>query len=207
MISEYRTIASVPETVSVQPDDPRVDLTIPGPATATLTIALALGQKRSEEPYTADDRELLLAVAANIALRLEHVVSSDALGQFAECPICGRCQANDVVSCPSDGAILIAVTVPRALVERYRVERRIGHGGMGTVYVALDTVLDRRVAAKLLREELIGLPGAADRFRREAQAMATFSHPNIVTVHDFGISGTHAFLVMELLEGIRFAMR
>jgi serine/threonine-protein kinase len=80
---------------------------------------------------------------------------------------------------------------------------------MGTVYAALDTSLDRRVAAKLVREELVGQPGAAERFQREARAAASFSHPNVVTVHDFGVAGAHAFLVMELLDGqtLRDALR
>jgi serine/threonine-protein kinase len=93
------------------------------------------------------------------------------------------------------------MNAPRLLADRYRLERRLGRGGMGTVYVALDTSLDRRVAAKLVREDLVGLPGAAERFEREARVAAAFSHPNVVTVHDFGITGTHAFLVMELLDG------
>jgi len=97
--------------------------------------------------------------------------------------------------------MLVAVNAPRLLADRYRLERRLGRGGMGTVYVALDTSLDRRVAAKLVREDLVGLPGAAERFQSEARAVASFSHSNVVTVHDFGITGTHAFLVMELLDG------
>lgn len=72
---------------------------------------------------------------------------------------------------------------------------------MGTVYVALDTSLHRRVAAKLVRQDLVGLPGAAERFQHEARIAAAFSHPNVVTVHDFGVAGAHAFLVMELLDG------
>jgi serine/threonine-protein kinase len=93
------------------------------------------------------------------------------------------------------------VTTPRLLAGRYQLERRLGRGGMGTVYVALDTSLDRRVAAKLVREDLVGLPEAAERFQREARVAAAFSHPNVVTVHDFGVAGGHAFLVMELLDG------
>jgi serine/threonine-protein kinase len=60
-----------------------------------------------------------------------------------------------------------------------------------------------------VREDLLGLPGAAERFQREARAAASFSHPNVVTVHDFGAAGTHAFLVMELLDGqtLRDALR
>jgi serine/threonine-protein kinase len=73
---------------------------------------------------------------------------------------------------------------------------------MGTVYEATDTALERRVATKLIREDLVGSAEAAERFRREARAAASFAHPNVVTVHDFGMSGTRAFLVMELLEGV-----
>jgi serine/threonine-protein kinase len=73
---------------------------------------------------------------------------------------------------------------------------------MGTVYAATDTALERQVAVKLIREELIGDPETLERFRREARIAAGFTHPNVVTVHDFGIvSGTHAYLVMELLAG------
>jgi serine/threonine-protein kinase len=69
------------------------------------------------------------------------------------------------------------------------------------VYAAFDSSLDRRVAAKIIRADLIGLPGAVDRFQQEARVAAAFAHPNVVTVHDFGVAGAHAFLVMELLNG------
>jgi serine/threonine-protein kinase len=74
---------------------------------------------------------------------------------------------------------------------------------MGTVYAASDALLERRVAVKVIREDLVGSAEAAERFRREARAAASFAHPNVVTVHDFGVaSGTRAFLVMEILEGV-----
>jgi len=92
--------------------------------------------------------------------------------------------------------------LPRALAGRYRVERRRGRGGMGTVYEATDTALDRRVAVKVIHDSLVGSVEAAERFRQEARATASFAHPNVVTVYDFGsIAETRAFLVMELLEG------
>ena len=70
------------------------------------------------------------------------------------------------------------------------------------MYEATDSALERRVALKVIREDRLGNPGAAQRFQREARAVAGFPHPNVVTVHDYGIeSGTRAFLVMELLEG------
>jgi len=73
---------------------------------------------------------------------------------------------------------------------------------MGAVYEATDSALERRVAVKVIREDLAGTPEAAERFGREARAAASFTHPNVVTVYDFGVDGgTRAFLVMELLEG------
>jgi serine/threonine-protein kinase len=73
---------------------------------------------------------------------------------------------------------------------------------MGTVYEAHDVELGRRVAVKLIREDWGDRIDARQRFRREARAGAAFAHPNVVTVHDYGVEGErHAFLVMELLEG------
>jgi serine/threonine-protein kinase len=73
---------------------------------------------------------------------------------------------------------------------------------MGTVYEAMDTALQRPVAVKVIREDLIGQADAADRFRREARAAASFTHPNVVTIHDFGVTEeARAFLVMERLTG------
>jgi serine/threonine-protein kinase len=73
---------------------------------------------------------------------------------------------------------------------------------MGAVYEAVDTALERRVAVKVIRDELVGSTEVLERFRREARAAASFTHPNVVTVYDFGVAAeTRAFLVMELLEG------
>lgn len=73
---------------------------------------------------------------------------------------------------------------------------------MGVVWEALDRELNRLVAIKLMRPELLVVPELAARFRREARAAAALRHPNVVTIHDFGaVEGQHAYLVMELLEG------
>jgi serine/threonine-protein kinase len=73
---------------------------------------------------------------------------------------------------------------------------------MGSVYQALDTELERRVAVKVIRSETVAGAEAVARFRREAKAAAGFSHPNVVTVHDFGVAeDNRAYLVMELLIG------
>ena len=75
------------------------------------------------------------------------------------------------------------VILPRLLDRRYYLERRLGRSGMGTVYSATDRALERRVAVKVIREDLVGSADAAERFRREARVAASFAHPNVVTVH------------------------
>ena len=65
----------------------------------------------------------------------------------------------------------------------YRIEKKIGKGGMGEVYVAEDTKLQRRVALKVLPPEMAAAPDRRARFEREARAVAAFNHPNIVTLH------------------------
>jgi tRNA A-37 threonylcarbamoyl transferase component Bud32 len=183
----------------------RIDLLVPISTDPEGTEALlALGAKRSEEPYSSEDQDLLVAIAASLAILLEKQVVATALRRdiFEECPKCGVCYDSGSTQCTQEGARLVPVILPRLLEERYRLERRLGRGGMGTVYAASDTSLERRVAVKVIREDLVGSAEAAERFRREARAAASFAHPNVVTVHDFGVAaGTRAFLVMEILEG------
>jgi eukaryotic-like serine/threonine-protein kinase len=83
---------------------------------------------------------------------------------------------------------------------RYRLERSLGNGGMGEVFVAADTVLDRRVALKRLSTALTEDEAARARFLREARALARISSPNVVAVFDAG-DDTEPYLVMELIEG------
>src|ERR671919_2748705 len=87
--------------------------------------------------------------------------------------------------------------------DRYRLERRLGLGGMATVQLALDTRLERHVAVKLLAEHLAEDANFVSRFRREALAAARLVHPNIVQVFDFGLDeATHRnFIVMEFVDG------
>jgi len=87
------------------------------------------------------------------------------------------------------------------LAGRYRLDRRIGQGGMAEVWVAVDEQLDRRVAVKWLKPNLATDEVVAERFRREAIAVARLNHPNIVSVHDvFEHDGRQA-VVMQLVEG------
>jgi predicted Ser/Thr protein kinase len=89
---------------------------------------------------------------------------------------------------------------PGTPVGRYEIQRRLGRGGMGSVYVAHDPVLGRMVAIKVFAGDL-DLPDARERFSREARAAAALSHPNIVTVYDFGEYESQPFIVMEYVAG------
>ncbi len=87
------------------------------------------------------------------------------------------------------------------LANRYRIEARIGSGGMAEVYRGFDPVLNRTVAIKILLPQFARDMSFVERFRREAQAAARLNHPNIVGVYDTGADGETQFIVMEFIEG------
>ncbi len=87
------------------------------------------------------------------------------------------------------------------LNDRYEIHGRIGRGGMADVYLARDQLLDRPVAVKVLFPEFATDPSFVERFRREAQAAANLTHPNIVGVYDWGQQGSTYFIVMEYVNG------
>jgi eukaryotic-like serine/threonine-protein kinase len=190
-----------------------IELLVPIANAAGRTEAmLVLGAKRSEEPYSREDQDLLVAITSSLALLLEKPSGAPAARTdiFEECPQCGACYDSGATQCVQEGARLVPVILPRLLEKRYRLERRLGRGGMGTVYAASDTALERGVAVKVIREDLVGSAEAAERFRQEGRVAASFAHPNVVTIYDFGVAdGNRAFLVMELLEGatLREALR
>lgn len=95
----------------------------------------------------------------------------------------------------------------RKLGGRYQILERLGAGGMGVVYQAHDTWLDRTVAVKVLRPELAADREFLRRFRREARAAASLSHPNIVSVFDVGQEGEIHYLVMEYVPGSTLQQR
>ena len=182
----------------------------------TLVAAFVLGAKRSEEAYSAEDRELLGSIAAQVGLGLDVArlrrqsdsavatvkVTAALQPPMMECPRCGRCEDAGAITCPSDGSALRAGAIPRVIDDKYRVEQLLGRGGMGAVYRARDMRLDRLVALKVVRPELLEDSDARRRFKREAQIVARLQHPGIVAIFDFGtLAGGGAYLVMELVRG------
>jgi serine/threonine protein kinase len=126
-----------------------------------------------------------------------------------ECPRCEVCYEDDVTTCPTDEAGT-KQTLPggRLLASRYLLEKRLGRGAMGQVYLARDqNLITRRVAVKTVRPDILNDEDlqegeAIARFEREARSAASIRHPNVVDVTDFGKSPDGVFfLVMEYVEG------
>jgi eukaryotic-like serine/threonine-protein kinase len=181
----------------------RIELLVPisSELSGDLPLALlVLGPRRSEEPYNQEDLDLLVTIAQAVALLLER--SSGDRHTLTECDSCGRCFDAGAEVCTHDHQPLTTARGSRLLNGRYRLERRLGRGGMGAVYSAVDDVLERPVAVKLIREDVVGPLDLASRFRREARAAAGFAHPHVVRVYDYGVDrDRRPFLIMELLEG------
>ena len=89
----------------------------------------------------------------------------------------------------------------------YEILSPLGAGGMGEVYKARDTRLDRSVAVKVLPEHIAKRENLRVRFEREARAVASLNHPNICTLHDIGVQDGISYMVMELMEGETLAAR
>lgn len=126
-----------------------------------------------------------------------------------ECTICRHCYDDDIAFCTIDGATLqYSLPGSTLIADKYRLESLIARGSMGSVYKAQQAELLRPVAIKILNPQLLSSNIARERFRREALAVASLKHQNIVTVFDSGNTPQGVFyLVMELLEGRTLAER
>ena len=183
---------------------------------------VAIGAKRTGEGFVPEEQKTLGTVASHVALALERAalarqvdedrrvrekvlghLQDGGSGALYECELCGRVADEDDLVCAADGhAVKMTQAVPRLLAERYRLDRRLGEGGMGTVYAARDIRGNRDAAVKVIRAEHLSDRSAIARFRREARLTARLGHPNAVAVYDYGeLRPGGAFLVMELLSG------
>ncbi len=121
------------------------------------------------------------------------------------CPQCALQYPDDAERCFADGSALEEAPDPwlgRVLLGRYRIEEKLGAGGMATVYRASHALVDRLVAIKILNENLTKDPKLRERFRREARNASAIQHPHVIDIHDYGETEQDVpFLVMELLEG------
>jgi eukaryotic-like serine/threonine-protein kinase len=90
---------------------------------------------------------------------------------------------------------------PNAKISRYRITSKIASGGMGEVYLAYDTRLNRKVALKVLPSEVVSSRDRLQRFEQEAQAASALNHPNIITIYEIGVEGDTHFIATEFIEG------
>ena len=125
------------------------------------------------------------------------------------CPTCDRIFADETGTCPDDGTKTLPVANSQAgalvgtvLDNRFRIDKLIGEGGMGAVYVGTQTSIDRQVAIKVIRAEIGHDAEAVKRFHREAQVISRLQHSNIVHLVDFGQTKEGLlYLVMEYVKG------
>src|SRR5205807_5417481 len=101
---------------------------------------------------------------------------------------------------PTGSVLAMALQAGQKIADRYTIERELGRGGMGAVYLALDGKLAERVALKIINAGY-GDPSAIDRFRREVSAARKVTHPNVIRIHDLVEDGGMVLLSMEYVEG------
>lgn len=175
---------------------------------------LALGDKLSDLGFSNEDRLLLGTIGASLALTLENrrlraspahspgslipgAPSDDWFDAAAECTDCLAVHPPGTAACAC-GAALRRAAVPYLLLGKFRFDKRIGSGGMGVVYRAVDLSLDRIVAVKTLPQVS---PEHAGRMRREARAMAVVAHPNLALIYGAEMWRGTPMLVCEYLSG------
>ena len=175
---------------------------------------LVLGDKRSELPFTDEDRRLMTAVAASAALALEQKLNRESpnldtpaslpRSNGAQCVACGRLQPRPAQRCNACSGPLRDGLLPIVLAGKFEVEQQIGAGGMGVVYRGRDLALNRPVALKVLPR--VGAAAAA-RLRREARAMAALQHAHLAVIHVMESWRGAPVLVLEYLAGGTLADR
>lgn len=213
---ERSPVAELPDEDRQWLVDGDVALLVPlrDPAQGLVGI-IAIGEKRSEMPYTREDRELLLGVVAEAEMTMAYrqllpiasTRSGAGLGpapSALECDGCHTVVADGALVCPNCAGSLVRAMVPHVVGGKFRVEARLGAGGMGVVYRATDLELGRSVAIKTL--PFVSASESAQ-LRREARAMALVSHPNVAQIFGLETSRGRPMLVVEYLAGGTLADR
>ena len=181
-------------------------------AERAITGIIALGEKRSELPFSAEDRLLLEMVASAASLALAYLsiqprsesATGGALGveaglhPAAECRACGKLHESETQSCDRCGSPTVPSAVPLRVAGKFQLLERIGEGGMGVVYRGVDLGLHRAIAIKTLPQVS---PSQALKLRREARSMAAFSHPNLALIYGSESWNGVPFLIVEYLAG------
>lgn len=180
----------------------------------SLNGLIAISDRRSGRPYSDDDRQWLTSVAESASLTIEahstatvsatspdddhwRVGMVQRQSRALECAACGRIDGADASTCATCGGTLAESRVPHLLFGKFRFQQRVGRGGMGVVYRAIDLALERPVAVKML-------PGASpeysERLRLEARAMAAVAHRHLAVVYGVEAWRGQPLLVCEYME-------
>jgi serine/threonine protein kinase len=144
------------------------------------------------------DRGAIVSAVSEKRGQLDALLDVELVLARTEATACDTPATRDPPTEPMSGHPSAAELVAGTLLGKYRLDRLLGAGGMGAVWDAHDTDLDRRVALKVLRR---GYDGARGRLVRESRAMARLRHPNVITVFDATTIGDREVIAMELVEG------
>lgn len=182
-----------------------IQLIVPVRGTRKLHGFVALGRRRNELPYSQEDRILLTTIASSAGLAVDAglSLSSETPGVpksgelAAACPGCDTLFARPRSVCSECGFTLVSAPVPYVLLDKFRFEKKLGSGGMGIVYRAVDLTLSRTVAIKTLPSVS---PEQAVRLRREARAMASVTHPNLALIFGAETWNGQPHLIVEYMN-------
>ncbi|HKW49919.1 MAG TPA: serine/threonine-protein kinase, partial [Gemmatimonadaceae bacterium] len=166
------------------------------------------GKNHRADGAPTDDTALGVSVIGSGGLAKQRTPSeSEAVAVAKICPQCGAEYDTASRFCPNDGTPLRPKGsndpfVGRVLAERYHMLKRLGEGGMGTVYLAEHVKMNRQCAVKVMNSALLTDSESAQRFAREASNAARIIHPNVAAVFDYGETDGVVYLVMEYVDGL-----
>jgi len=177
----------------------------PGGVTKAYSERLATVQERLVSAQTEADRVQSQTKLSELVEAFELVTSSGRYTKFrnndAGATVMRSAEEIAAGTAPAYGDTSIRMEPGAVLSGRIEIHEMLGSGGMGNVYAARDRLKDEDIAIKVLRQDLIFSTAAKERFLAEAKMSTSLSHPNIVRVHDVGVSGNHYYFSMERLRG------